>query len=52
MSVAFAKDTHIVSAKKKKKKKKMSVYATFNYQSFNDMLTNDIISFEQLVPDN
>ena len=25
--------------------------AIFNDQSFNDMLTNDIISFEQLGPD-
>ena len=28
--------------------KTISVYAIFNHQSFNDMLTNDIISFEQL----
>ena len=28
----------------------ISVYATFNDQSFNDMLTNDILSFEQLGP--
>ena len=27
------------------------VYAIFNNQSFNDMLTNDIVSFEQLGPD-
>ena len=26
----------------------MSVYAIFNDQRFNDMLTNDIVSFEQL----
>ena len=25
-------------------------YAIFNYQSFNDMLTNNIVSFEQLGP--
>ena len=31
--------------------KNMSVYAIFNNQSFNDTLTNDIISFEQLGPD-
>ena len=34
--------THILSAKN------ISVYAIFNDQSFNDMLTNDIVSFEQL----
>ena len=27
-----------------------SVYAIFNDQSFNDMLTNDIVNFEQLGP--
>ena len=27
------------------------VYAIFNDQSFNDMLTNDIVSFEELGPD-
>ena len=44
MWVAFAnaKATHIFSAKN------ISIYAIFNDQSFNDMLTNDIISFEQL----
>ena len=31
--------------------KNISVYAILNDQSFNDMLTNDIISFEQLGPD-
>ena len=36
--------------KKKKKKKKNSVYAIFKDQSFNDTLTNDIVSFEQLGP--
>ena len=30
--------------------KKISVYAIFNVQSFNDMLTNDTVSFEQLGP--
>ena len=30
--------------------KNISVYAIFNNQSFNDMLTNDIVSFEQLGP--
>ena len=31
--------------------KNISVYAVFNDQSFKDLLTNDIISFEQLSPD-
>ena len=31
--------------------KNISVYAIFNDQSFNGMLTNDIVSFEQLHPD-
>ena len=46
MWVAFAnaKATHIFFSKKSR------VYAIFNDQSFNDMLTNDIISFEQLSP--
>ena len=44
MWVAFAnaKATHIFF------KKNISVYAIFNDQSFNDTLTNDIISFKQL----
>ena len=29
----------------------ISVYAMFNDQSFNDTLTNDIVSFEQMSPD-
>ena len=32
-------------------KKNISVYAIFNDQSFIDMLTNNIVSFEQLDPD-
>ena len=32
--------------------KNISVYAIFNDQSFNDMLTNDTVSFEQLGLDN
>ena len=32
--------------------KNISVYAIFNDQSFNDTLTNDIVSFEQLGPGN
>ena len=31
--------------------KNISAYAVFNNQSFNDSLTNDIISFEQLGPE-
>ena len=31
--------------------KNISIYAIFNDQSFNDMLTNNIIIFEQLGPD-
>ena len=30
--------------------KHFNVYAIFNDQSFNDSLTNDIVSFEQLGP--
>ena len=48
MWVAFAnanaKATHIFFSKN------ISVYAIFNDQSFNDMLTNDILSLEQLGP--
>ena len=46
MWVAFAnaKTSHIFSTKN------ISVYAIFNDQSFNDTLTNDIVSFEQLGP--
>ena len=48
MWVAFAnaKATHIFSAKN------ISIHAIFNDQSFNDMLTNDIVSFEQLGSEN
>ena len=31
--------------------KNISLYAIFNDQSFNSMLTNDIVSFEQLGPE-
>ena len=31
--------------------KNISVYVIFNDQSFNDMLTNSIVSFEQLGPE-
>ena len=43
MWVAFA-TTHIFFSKN------ISTYAIFNNQSFNNMLTNDIVSFEQLGP--
>ena len=36
---------------KKNFSKNISVCAIFNDQSFNDMLTNDFVSFEQLGPD-
>ena len=39
-----ANATHIFSIKN------ISEYAIFNDQSFNDTLTNDIVSFEQLGP--
>ena len=32
--------------------KNISIYAIFNYQNFNDSLTNDIVNFEQLGPGN
>ena len=31
--------------------KTIRIYTIFNDQSFNDMLANDIVSFEQLGPD-
>ena len=31
--------------------KNISIYAIFNDQTFNNTLTNDIVSFEQLGPD-
>ena len=45
MWVAFANATHIFFSKN------ISVYAILNDQSFNDMLTNVSVSFEQLGPD-
>ena len=45
---ANAKPTHIFSAKIFSKN--ISIYAICNDQSFNDTLTNDIVSFEQLNP--
>ena len=49
MWVAFAnaKATHIFFSKDIS----VRVYAIFNVQSFNDALTKDIVSFEQLDPD-
>ena len=44
MRVANAKATRIFFSKN------ISIYTIFNDQSFNDMLTNDIVSFEQLGP--
>ena len=40
----IAKATHLFS-------KSISIYAIFNDQTLNDMLTNDIVNFEQLGPD-
>ena len=47
MWVAFAnaKAAHIFFSAKN-----ISIYAIFNDQSFNDTLTNDIVSFEQMGP--
>ena len=47
MWVAFAnaKATHIFFSAKN-----ISIYAIFNDQSFNDTLSNDIVSFEKLDP--
>ena len=45
VAFAFAKATHIFFFSKN-----ISIYAIFNDQSFNDQLTNDIVSFEQLGP--
>ena len=44
-AAANAKATHIFFSKN------ISIYAIYNDQSFNDMLTNDIVSFEQRGPD-
>ena len=44
VTFANAKATHIFFSKN------ISIYAIFNDQSFNDMLTNNIVSFEQLGP--
>ena len=44
-SLENVKATHILFSKN------ISIYAVFNDQSFNDTLTNNIVSFEQLGPD-
>ena len=44
VAFAYAKATHIFSAK-------ILAYAIFSDESFNDTLTNDIVSFEQLGPE-
>ena len=41
---SFCKCSHFSS-------KNISVYALYNDQSFDDILTNDIVSFEQLGPE-
>ena len=46
VAFAHAKATHIFFSKNIS----ILVYAICNDQSFNDMLTNDIVSFEQLGP--
>ena len=53
MWVAFAntKATHKIQKLLTFLCKNISIYSIFNDQSFNDMLTNDIISFEQVGPD-
>ena len=45
VAFAYAKATHIFFSKN------ISVYVIFNDQRFNDTLTNDVVSFEQLGPD-
>ena len=45
MRVAFPKATRIFFSKN------ISVYAIFIDQSFNNTLTNDIVSFDHLSPD-
>ena len=45
MCVAFANATHIFFSKN------ISKYAVFNDQSFNNALTNGMVSFEQLGPE-
>ena len=42
VTFANAEATHIFSAKN------ISIHAIFNDKSFNDMLTKDIVNFEQL----
>ena len=53
MWVAFAnaKATHICKSYSHFFSKNISIFAIFYDQSFNDSLTNDIVSFEQLGPE-
>ena len=44
VAFAFAKATHIFFSKN------ICIYGIFNDQSFNETLTNDIVSFEQMGP--
>ena len=48
--VSTIPNSKVFLLKKNVSSKNISVYATFNDQSFNDTLTNDIVSFEQLGP--
>ena len=57
-SQVFLLKKNVSKAKKKKKKSyshffsiNINIYAIFNDQSFNDTLTNNIVSFEQLGPE-
>ena len=50
MWAAFAKATHMFSTKKKKKKKKKKKISILLDVNFNESLTNDVVSVEQLVP--
>ena len=43
--MSYTKATHIFFSKN------ISIYAIFNDQNFNNILTNNIVSFEQLSPD-
>ena len=45
VALANAKATHVFFSKN------ISIYVIFNDQSFNDTLTNNIVSFEQLGPE-
>ena len=50
-SFCTAKATHIFFSKKKKKKKKKNQHICVSLDvNFNESLTNDVVSFEQLGP--